>query len=68
MDSLRGAYIYGDFISGRIWALWLDSEQSAENYDLLDTDLMISSFGLDKDGEIYIIDFQGKIYTMEEED
>ncbi len=68
MDSLRGAYIYGDFISGRIWALWLDSEQSAENNDLLDTDLMISSFGLDKDGEIYIIDFQGKIYTMEEED
>lgn len=68
MDSLRGAYIYGDFISGRIWALWLDSELNAANYELLDTDLMISSFGLDQDGEIYVIDFQGKIYMMEEED
>ncbi|MFH5834935.1 PQQ-dependent sugar dehydrogenase [Proteiniclasticum sp. C24MP] len=68
LESLQGAYIYGDFISGTIWALWLDDEDQAENHTLLDTDLMISSFGLDNQGELYIVDFQGKIYTLKEEE
>jgi len=68
MDSLRGAYIYGDFISGTIWALWLDEENVAENHELLDTDLMISSFGTDLNGELYIVDFQGKIYALKEKE
>lgn len=68
MESLQGAYIYGDFISGTIWALWLDENLEAENHTLLDTDLMISSFGLDNQGELYIVDFQGKIYTLKEEE
>ncbi len=24
IPSLYGSYIYGDFISGRVWALWID--------------------------------------------
>jgi len=68
MDSLRGAYIYGDFISGTIWALWLDEENEAESHELLDTDLMISSFGTDHNGELYIVDFQGKIYALKEKE
>jgi len=68
MKSLRGAYIYGDFISGTIWALWLDEEKKAQNYELLDTDLMISSFGIDLKGELYIVDFQGKIYALKEKE
>lgn len=66
--SLTGAYIYGDFISGRIWALWLDEDRKAENYDLLDTDLMISSFGVDGDGEILVVDYRGKLYRLIESD
>ena len=68
MESLQGAYIYGDFISGTIWALWLDEDDQAENHTLLDTDLMISSFGLDNQGELYIVDFKGSIYTLKEEE
>ena len=66
--SLWGTYVYGDFISGRIWALHLDSAQKATNHELLDSDLKISSFGLDDEGELYILDFGGKIYTLEEKD
>lgn len=65
--SLFGVYIYGDFISGRIWGLWLDGDNNVENHELLDTDLMISSFGLDGKGEIYVVDFGGKIYTILEQ-
>lgn len=68
MESLQGAYVYGDFISGTIWALWLDPDNQAENHTLLDTDLMISSFGLDNEGELYIVDFKGSIYTLKEEE
>lgn len=68
MESLRGAYIYGDFVSGTVWALWLDEDLKATNHELLDTELLIASFGVDKDGEIYIVDLQGKIYALQEKE
>lgn len=64
--SLYGTYIYGDFISGKIWGLWLDADQTPQNYELLDTDLKISSFGVDAHSELYLIDYQGKIYKLNE--
>lgn len=66
MKSLRGAYVYGDFVSGMIWALWLDQDLKAENHELLDTDLLIASFGVDQAGELYIVDLQGKLYALKE--
>jgi glucose/arabinose dehydrogenase len=64
--SLYGTYIYADFISGKIWGLWLDADLTPHNYELLDTDLKISSFGVDADSELYLIDYQGKIYKLDE--
>lgn len=62
--SLYGVYIYGDFISGRIWGLWLDKDLNVQNHELLDTDLMISSFGLDEEGEVYAVDLNGGVYRI----
>jgi glucose/arabinose dehydrogenase len=64
--SLKGVYIYGDFISGRIWALWLDKDLNPFNYELMDTDLNISTFGVDQNGELVIVDYNGKIYRLVE--
>ncbi|MGB4590434.1 MAG: PQQ-dependent sugar dehydrogenase [Clostridiaceae bacterium] len=64
--SLLGTYIYGDFVSGKIWALWFGSSMEVTNHELISSGLNISSFGLDEAGEIYIIDFNGKIYSMAE--
>ncbi|AEB30280.1 soluble aldose sugar dehydrogenase yliI precursor [Carnobacterium sp. 17-4] len=66
--SLNGIYIYGDFISGKIWGLWLGEGEQVENKELTDTDLMISSFGVDEKGELMIVDFNGKLYKLEETD
>lgn len=63
IPGLGGAYIYGDFGSGAIWALWLDDGQ-ADNRILLQSDLNISSFGLDQENELYILDYRGKIYKL----
>lgn len=66
--SLLGVHIYGDFITGKIWGLWLDKDNNVENHELLSSDTMISSFGLDENGEIYIVDYNGKIYRIIEMD
>ncbi len=64
LPSLFGAYIYGDFCSGKIWALRYDGAQVDEHLELTDSKLDISSFGEDQDGEIFILSFDGGIYWL----
>ena len=56
--ELDGKYIFGDFISGRIWAANLDG--SGFNL-LIDTPFNLSSFGEDSDGNLYAVDFAGRV-------
>lgn len=60
LPSLQGLYVYGDFVSGRIWAL----DDNGNNTLIIDTDLAISSFGIDADNELYICSFDGNIYQL----
>ncbi|MCH8568189.1 MAG: PQQ-dependent sugar dehydrogenase [Balneolales bacterium] len=65
--SLFGKYIYGDFISGRIWALDydLENEEFISNTELINTPFNISSFGEDANGEIYVLSYgNGRIYRF----
>jgi len=64
VPELAGAYVYGDFVSGRIWALRYDGVNPAVNTELLDTSLGIASFGVDKNLELYICAFDGRIYRF----
>ena len=66
LKGLTGWYIYGDFGSGRIWALQYDGVNALVNKELVKTDLNIASFGLDEENEQYICDFRGKIYKLSE--
>ncbi len=62
--SLAGAYVYGDYVSGMIWALTLDTAYQPQNKVLLDTKLNISAFGVDQNQELYVVDYGGKIYKL----
>ncbi len=62
--ELDGAYIYGDYGSGKIWALALNSSGAVSNTQLTASGLTISSFGVDQAGELYICAFDGKIYQL----
>ncbi|GBD91086.1 quinoprotein glucose dehydrogenase B precursor [bacterium BMS3Abin04] len=65
--SFINKYIYADFVSGNIWALQL-SDTSASNKLLKNTNLSISTFGIDEGEELYFADYSaGKIYKFEEE-
>lgn len=68
--SLDGLYIYGDFDSGRVWAVRereLSGEAAAVS-EVLDLKknprIQIAAFGEDEAGEIYILGFDGKIYSI----
>jgi glucose/arabinose dehydrogenase len=58
MPAMNGAYVYADFVSGRIWALRRDGPAWV-NEELLDTDLNIPAFGEDEAGELYLLDYIG---------
>ena len=55
---------YGDFISGRIWAV--DKDLNFDPNVVLDSALNIASFGTDANQELYVCSFDGSIYTIEE--
>jgi glucose/arabinose dehydrogenase len=62
LPSLVGAYVYGDYGSGRIWALRYNG--TATNTELVNTGLSISSFGLDQQSELFFTAYNGKIYRL----
>ena len=64
LASLYGAYIYGDFCSGKIWGLRHDGIQIVEHLELVDSGLDISSFGEDQASEVYILSLDRKIYRL----
>ncbi len=66
LSDLVGSYIYADFGSGRIWSLRYDGVNAPTNKQLSDTNLSITSFGLDEENELYFCAFDGKIYVLRE--
>ena len=64
LPSLYGAYVYGDYCSGRIWALRHDGEEVTDHMQIVDSGLRIPSFAEDSSGELYILSFDGTIYRF----
>lgn len=53
---LWGAYLFADYVSGTIWALEEMPGGSWKRTELLRTDRLISSFGENERGELYLVD------------
>ena len=63
---LWGSYLFGDFSSGRIWTLTQTPGGAWERRELLRSDLLISSFGEDEEGELYLFDYGlGDLYRLQ---
>ena len=55
IPELVGRYVYGDFVSGRMWALTVkDDGRATENHAIAWGGLPIFGFGADADGELYV--------------
>ncbi|HET6637258.1 MAG TPA: glucose dehydrogenase, partial [Gemmatimonadota bacterium] len=59
LPALVGAYLFGDYCTGRIWALRRAATGEVQVERLLDSNVPISSFGEDAAGELYVCDHAG---------
>lgn len=61
--SLVGAYVFADYVSGRIWSA--RAEDGWEPQLVLESGSRISTFGVDAAGELYLADHgRGRIYRL----
>lgn len=72
LPALRGAYFYGDYCTAFVRSFRLEDDRACDARDWTDRLVLpkgrrldaISAFGVDADGEIYVVDHQGEIYRI----
>ena len=69
--KLYGRYFFGDYCTGKVWSLNNNNgniEVIEHTQELLETmnkkQFYLSSFGEDEDGELYLINYSGEIYSI----
>lgn len=64
--AMQGKYIYGDYGSGRIWALTpATGAQALQVTQLIESTYSIASFAQGNDGELYLLDYStGRLIRM----
>jgi hypothetical protein len=71
VPELTGKYVFGDFLSGRLWALDLPQEDErrppmARAYALGDWPILPSTFARDEKGRLYVADYpSGLIFRID---
>lgn len=66
---MRGVYLFGDFVSGRIAGLRRTNTEPNARFEpalLAGTNFLISSFGEDESGEMYVADINGTVFRIED--
>ena len=56
LPDLEGAYIYGDWSTGKIWGVKHDGQKVVWHREIADTTFQITGFGLTRGGELVVID------------
>jgi len=63
--ELKGAYVYGDWSTGKIWAVKVDGAQQVQWLkEIADTTFQITGFGVDLEGNLVVIDHQTGFYRL----
>jgi uncharacterized repeat protein (TIGR03806 family) len=65
LPDLVGAYIYGDWSTGKVWGIKHDGTKAIWQRELVDTLFNITGFGTDHAGELYVIDQLSGFYRFE---
>lgn len=64
LKPLVGAYIYGDYVTGKMWALRHDGQRVTWQQELADTTLDIICFGEDQQRELYVVGYDGTLHEL----
>lgn len=63
MPEWNGVYFYGDYCTGKVWGLIKSGDQWQAQL-LFAAPALITSFGQDENGEIYLLSDDGKVYQL----
>ena len=64
IPSLAGAYVYGDFCSGKVSALRYEEQAVTDNREIADTGHRITSFGVDRAGNLYVLTQRSGVFRL----
>lgn len=66
LPALQGAYLYADYVTGKIWALRYDEDRkrTVANHPLTSPNLPVMSFGEDEMGELYFMTPTGSLHRF----
>ena len=64
LPDLRGAYIYSDYETGKIWGLRTQGDEVVWHEELTDAPFRVITFGEDTDGELWVVDYGGGLYRL----
>ena len=62
--DLVGAYLFADYCSGEVWYVDRGAARGTAPRLALDTNALITSFGQDQAGELYLTDGNGSVYRV----
>jgi len=67
IPALSGWYVYGDYCSGEIWAVSSTASSPASGVQLVGpgSGRLVSGFGEDNAGELYVCDLNGAVYRID---
>ncbi|HTK44108.1 MAG TPA: PQQ-dependent sugar dehydrogenase [Patescibacteria group bacterium] len=65
IPALVGGYVFADYCSGEIWVVPANAASPATPTLLLDTGLLISSFGESTTNELLVTDLSGRLYRID---
>lgn len=64
-DDLEGKYVYGDYVTGILWALTNDGNELVSLEEIVQSNVKVIAFGEDSKGELLVLDYAGGIYKLE---
>ena len=65
LPDLVGCFIYGDYSTGKIWAIRHDGTKVTFHREIADTTLQIAGFSMNAAGDLLVVDHAGGFYRIE---
>ncbi|QDT96885.1 PQQ-dependent sugar dehydrogenase [Gimesia aquarii] len=66
IPAIQGAYIYGDYVSGKFWALKYDAQNKkvTANHVIESPSIPVMTFGTDQNGEMFLTSSFSEIFML----
>ncbi len=64
LPELAGEYVYGDYVTGKLWSVPVTVTEGGKARELADSGLQIICFGVDNQNELYIVAYDGTIHRL----